>query len=291
MRIIRAVPALVMGALMLACHEPPKENPTGVDSLAVVRQQLLDEVISATDFVNEVHEQLEKAHVLALARPETAEIRQLDEQRKDALNGVTRLVARLDSVQTRLTSVRSQVASMGKKETALLAQVAEYQKTVTDMQTAAETQRVELQTVVDAQNGQISVLVSQVDTLEKTKAALSDTVGQLTTQKNTAYVIVGTREELIKKGVLVAEGQKRFLVAGSRNVVPARKLDPASFTKLDRTSDRTIILPTGEYQILSRQNPEFATVSSKKGKITGVLTIEQPEQFWESSPFLIIVKS
>jgi hypothetical protein len=188
-----------------------------------------------------------------------------------------------------LTSARNQVATLGKKETALLAQVAEYQKNITEMQAAAETQRAELQAVLDQQHGQITALV---DTLEKTRIAFSDSVGRLTKEKNTAYVVVGTREELIKKGVLVAEGQKRFLVAGSRNVVPARKLDPESFTKIDRVVDRTIILPTGEYRILSRQNPEFATVQpGKKGKITGVVTIEQPEQFWESSPFLIIVKS
>jgi hypothetical protein len=296
MRLIRAIPAIALGAAMLAaCHGPQQEKSATdatADSLAVVRKELFDEIIASTDFVNDVHEQLEKARVLALARPEAGEIRKIEEQREDALAGVTRLVARLDSVQTRLTSARNQVASLGRKESALLAQVADYQKNLTEMQAAAESQRAQLQSVVDQQNGQISVLSSQVDTLEKTRVALLDTVGRLTAQKNTAYVVVGTREELIKKGVLVAEGHKRFLVAGSRNVMPARKLDPSSFTKIDRLTDRTIVLPTGEYQILSRQNPEFATVTSgKSGKITGVMTIEQPEQFWETSPFLIIVKS
>ena len=294
MRINRAVPAMLLGAAMIAACSKSDQGKTidtvaTVDSLALVRQQLVDEIIASTDFVNDVHEQLESARVLTLGRPETAEIRPIEEQRKDALAGVTRLVARLDSVQTRLTTARNQVATLGKKETALLTQVAEYQKSITEMQAAAETQRAELQAVLDQQHGQITALA---DTLEKTRIAFADSVGRLTKEKNTAYVVVGTREELIEKGVLVAEGQKRFLVAGSRNVVPARKLDPASFTKIDRVVDRTIILPTGEYRILSRQNPEFATVQpGKKGKITGVVTIEQPEQFWESSPFLIIVKS
>jgi hypothetical protein len=246
--------------------------------------------------MSEINKQLEKARVLSVAgkgAAETVDMRRIDEQRKETLAGITRLVARLDSVQARLTNTRNQVASLSKKETALLAQVAEYQKNIGELQAAAEAKRVELQGIVDQQAAQIVALNSKVDTLDRTRVALLDTVSQLTKQKNAAYYVVGTREELIQKGILVAEGHKRFFVVGSRSIVPARTLDPASFTRIDRLNDRTIELPAGEYQILSRQNPEFTTLTSAKlGKISGgPLTIVQPEQFWESSPFLIIVRS
>jgi hypothetical protein len=281
---------------VLAACEKPQDNPTkhvvAIDSVALIRQQLFDEITASSSFLDDITEQLEKARALAIMPAEPGDLRRVDTERKEALAGVTRLVGRLDSVQTRLTSARNQVAAMGKKEAALLVQLGEYQKNLTELQAAAETQRAELESVVAKQHGEIVSLTGQMDTLEKTRIALSDTVSRLTAQKNTAYVIVGTREELIKKGVLVSEGQKRFVVVGSRSVAPARKLDPSTFTRIDRVTDRTIILPAGEYKILSRHNPEFATVTSKKpGKITGVMTIEQPEQFWESSPFLIIVKS
>jgi hypothetical protein len=280
--------------MLAACENPKQDKLTAegarIDSVALVRQQLLDEVTASAGFLDSITEQLEKAHALTIAVAEPGDLRRTESDRQEALAGVGRLVAKLDSVQVRLISARNQIKWANKKEAAL---VAVYEKNVAEMQAAAETQRSELQAVVDQQHGQIVSLTGQVDTLDKTRVALTDSVGHLTAQKNTAYFVIGTREELIKKGILVAEGQKRFLVAGSRNVVPARKLDPASFTKIDRLSDRMIILPTGEYQILSRQNPEFATVTSKKksGRIAGVVTIEQPEQFWESSPFLIIVKS
>jgi len=103
---------------------------------------------------------------------------------------------------------------------------------------------------------------------------------------------VGTRDELIKKGVLVQEGGKRFVVVGGRQTVPARELDPSSFSKIDRLANRTISLPEGQYQILSRQNVSFAKPQVvKDGKIAGALTIEQPERFWETSRFLIIVRT
>jgi hypothetical protein len=284
--------------MLAACNGSKQDqaatDSAGVDSLALVRQQLLDEVIASTGFMNDVHKQLEKARVLTIASVKSeetpSEMGRLNEQRKEVLSGITRLVARLDSVQGRLTNTRYQVSQLNKKDSALLAQVAEFQKNVADLQASADSQRTELQTVIDQQKGQIVALTSKVDTLDRTRIALLDTVGQLTSQKNAAYYVVGTRDELIKKGILVAEGQKRFWVVGSRTIVPARNLDPTNFTKIDRTSDRTIELPAGEYQILSRQSPEFVTTTSKDGKITGPLTIEQPDQFWKASPFLIIIK-
>ncbi|MEO6878412.1 MAG: hypothetical protein ABI205_08025, partial [Gemmatimonadaceae bacterium] len=65
-----------------------------------------------------------------------------------------------------------------------------------------------------------------------------------------------------------------------------------NFTQIDRLTDRTIQLPAGEYKILSRQNPAYtAPHDTKDGKIVGALTISEPEQFWQPSRFLIIVRS
>jgi len=301
MRLTRTVPILVLGAAMLAACNGSKQDKAatdsaGVDSLALVRQQLLDEVIASTGFMNDVHKQLEKARVLTIASAKSeetpSEMGRLNDQRKEVLSGITRLVARLDSVQGRLTNTRYQVSQLNKKDSALLAQVAEFQKNLADLQASADSQRTELQGVIEQQKGQIIALTSKVDTLDRTRVALLDTVGQLTSQKNAAYYVVGTRDELIKKGILAQEGGKRFLLVGSRPTAPARELDPSAFTKIDRLADRTINLPEGEYRIFSRQNPAYVTPKGEKdGKITGGLTIDQPERFWENSRFLIIVRS
>ena len=58
-------------------------------------------------------------------------------------------------------------------------QVATYQKSIADLQQAAEKQRGEFQAVIDKQTTQIAQLNSQVDTLTNVRTALVDTVGQL----------------------------------------------------------------------------------------------------------------
>jgi uncharacterized phage infection (PIP) family protein YhgE len=302
---IRFAPvALVAAAVLAACSGEVKQqlatvqhvDSLRVDSLGNIRKELLEEVMTSTQFVNEINTQLAKAKALSATTPaqlETnAEVSQVNEERKRVMSKITHLVARLDSVQSRVAGLRSRVAQMSQKDSALIAQVAAYEKTISDLQASAEKQRADFQGVIDKQTTQIASLNSTVDTLTHVKLALTDTVSQLTTEKNTAYYVVGTKDELIKKGILVEEGRKRFILVGGRKTEPARNLDPTSFTKIDRLANRTISLPDGEYEIMTRQDPTYAQPQAQKdGKIAGGLTIDQPERFWGPSRFLIIVRS
>jgi len=267
-----------------------------VDSLSNVQKQLMEEVMTSTQFVNEINSEIAKARSLdtkkTVALDNNSELTAVNEERKLVVARITKLVAQLDQVQGRLASTRKQAASLSQKDSTLLLQVAQYEKTVADMQASAEAQRTDMQKTIDQQTVQIASLNSRVDTLSQVRTALVDTVGQLTNEKNTAYYVIGTREELVKQGILVPEGSKRFFLVGSRAIEPARQLDTSKFTKIDRLTDRTIKLPDGEYEILSRQDPSFtAPLTRKDGKLSGTITIDQPEKFWAPSRYLIIVRS
>ena len=295
---------LLSAATFAACDNGTKQqlatltttDSLRADSLSNVRKELLEEVMTSTQFVNQINTELAKARAIA-AKPapqleSTAELSQVNDQRKQVVARIAHLVARLDSVQTRLANARARAQQLSKKDSALVEQVAAYEKSVAELQQSAERQRVQFQTVIDSQTIRIASLAKSVDTLNVVRTALTDTVSTLIAEKNTAYYIIGTKDELIKKGILAQEGGKRFLLVGGRNIAPARELDPSAFTKIDRLANRTITLPEGEYKILSRQNPAYVTPQAQKdGKIAGGLTIDQPEKFWETSRFLIIVRS
>lgn len=293
MKTFRAVPALFVIAFAACSNETQKQltelaqlDTVRVDSLAAVRQELLEAVMTSAEFMTDINAQLAQARFL-VTKPAvmgTAEIPDPNRERNEVVAKIGHLVARLDSVQSRLSSARASVAILTRKDSALLVKVAEFEKNIAELQASAEAERIQFQAIIDGQGAKIAGLTTHV-------GALTDSVGKLTAEKNAAYVVIGTRAELIKKGVLVPEGSKKFLVAGARPVKPARTLDPAVFTKIDRTVDRTIVLPAGNYEIISRQDPAFASPTPKKGKITGILSIEQPEQFWGTSPYLIIVRS
>ena len=110
--------------------------------------------------------------------------------------------------------------------------------------------------------------------------------------KNTVYYVVGTKDELMKSGVVSKEGSK-FLVFGGTRLEPARNLDPAAFTAIDKTQTLSIPLPRTDkkYKIISRQSPSYLTGNvNGKGEVKGVLEIALPDEFWSPSKYLILVQ-
>ena len=295
-------------AALAACDTSAKKqlahsDSARADSLVRIKDEMLNEVMSSTQFVNDLNTEIARLKTplktgLKMAANES-QLEQIKADREAVTERVRELVARLDSSEARVASLRARAAALSKRDDQLTQQVALYEKTIADLREAAERQRSEMQAIIDEQGTKIVALNARVDTVSRDnvrlageRAALSDTVSQLTTEKNRVYFVAGTRDELIKKGVLVEEGSRPVLgIFGSRPVVPARTLDPAVFTSLDRLRDRTIALPDGEYSIVSRQDLAFTTPGERKdNRIAKSIQIDRPEKFWEPSKFLVLVR-
>jgi len=310
---MRTSPLLVSCALLLAaCDNQAKQqlatlahsDSLRTDSLVAIKNDLLNEVMTSTQFVNSINDEMTKLKSktpakLTTANPAESTITDIKAQRAEVLSQIKALVARLDSSEARIATLRARASTLSKHDATLAAQVEQYSKTIADLRNTVAQQKAEYEATIAHQNTQIASLTSRVDTLDRAnvqlageKAALTDTVSSLTTEKNTVYYIVGTKDELIQRGVLVEEGHKRLLLVGGRPVAPARELNPSAFTRIDRVQDRVINLPDGEYTIFSRQNPAYASpLVSKGGKISGGLRVDQPDKFWAPSRFLILVKA
>jgi hypothetical protein len=136
-RLFHSIPLVVLSAATFAaCDNGAKQklatltttDSLRVDSLSNVRKELLEEVMTSTQFVNQINTELAKAKAIA-AKPgpqleSTAEMSQVNDQRKAVVVRIAHLVARLDSVQTRLASTRARAAALSKKDSALVEQVA-----------------------------------------------------------------------------------------------------------------------------------------------------------------------
>lgn len=300
----RLVLAVLLIPALFACDTKAKQQLVELakadslrqDSLLNVKNQLLNDMLVSTQFVNDINAEIAKARSLpkgktatALATP--AEAAKIKEDRQDVINKIHTLVERLDATDARLRQVRLQAASLSKHDSTLMLQVAQYEQTITDFRQTVEQQKKEFQAIVDSQNVRIASLKGQVDTLTSVKVALTDTVSDLTRQKNTAYYVAGTRDDLVKMGVLVEEGRRSFWLVGSRPVAPALSLDPTAFTRIDLTKDTSITLPEGEYLIFTRQDPQYIQAfETRDNKIVGGLRITSPAKFWAASKFLILMK-
>jgi hypothetical protein len=290
---------VVLALPLLACNRSQAELAKALaESRAAEAQKdsLLTEVLETTQFVSDLNSELAKAKALAVS-PDAADPgmpgAQLDrEERKATLERIQQVIARLNESETKLLATENRAKNAKIRNARLLAQISTYKQTIEDLKTAAEQQRTEQEAIIADQRTQIASLAGQVDELNVRTASLRDTVLHLTKYKNRVYYAIGTKDELLRNGVVTKEGSK-FLIFGGTRLEPARKPNLDAFTLIDKTQTLSIPLPRTDkrYKIVSRQSPEFLSGDvTEKGEVKGVVEIASPEEFWSASKYLILVQ-
>jgi hypothetical protein len=261
------------------------------------KDTLLTEVLETTQFVSDLNSELAKAKSVSIEAegsdpgiPGTAEDR---EARKATLERIQQVIVRLNESEAKLTATENRAKNAKIRNARLLAQIATYKQTIEDLKTAAEQQRAENAAIIADQRTQIASLTGQLDTLGQEAFTLRGSIRTLLSYKNTVYYVAGTKDELLERGVVTKEGSK-FLFFGGTRLEPARNLNHAAFTAIDKTQTLSIPLPRTDkkYKIVSRQSPAYLTGSvTEKGEVSGgVVEIQSPEEFWATSKYLILVQ-
>lgn len=252
-------------------------------ALTAERDSLVLEVAANGKLLSDI--QAELASVEPRPTPGTAESPAL-EITKDQR---TFAVERIKAITTRLKAAETQLAASERRAGRLTRSV----DSLSGENTAARTTITDLTAVIGTQRATIEGLTVQLEALTVQNLALTDSVYHLTDDHNTVFYVVGTRSELLQKGVLVADGHRAIPFIGRRGVQPARDLPLSEFTSIDRSTTREIPLPHGDrsYRIVSRQNlTQLATWVGNKGRVKGSIAIGSPEEFWEPSRYLIVVE-
>lgn len=302
---------LVIGAAALVTTTGCEDRKRLTTALAEAKaaeadkDSLLTEVLETTQFVSDMNAELAKAKGLAVtpakSDPGVPGASADRAARSAALERVKQVIARLNESDAKLTETAKRAKRSQQRNARLLAQIETFKKTIDDLRATAEQQKTQYEAIITDQkqqivtlNGRVDTLNRRVDTLTAVKVALTDTVANLTSYKNTVYYAIGTKDELVKKGVIVTEGSK-FLFFGGTRLEPARTVVPEAFTAVDKTQATSIPLPYPDkkYKIISRQNPTYlaSTTVTRDGKISGAaLQIARPEEFWSASKYLILVQ-
>ena len=147
-----------------------------------------------------------------------------------------------------------------------------------------------MQTVIATQKTTIDLLTDRVTALTEENVALRDSL-------STGYYVIGTRDQLKKKGILTEQGGGRVLFIlwrTGKTLQPARNLHPEQFTAIDTRQVTQIPLPvaSADYRVASLQDLEYIAEERDHNKFSGVpaLTITSAVDFWRNSKFLIIIR-
>jgi len=257
-------------------------------------QAKLDELTkTSADRDRLVQEVAENARMMSQVSADLAKVRIPRKQLK--VSSESPLGAQRDSVVQEIRYITGRVNESERK-------LRESAQRIDQLTTVSDSLRNTLQatitnyeSVIEQQRATISTLTDQINQLTADKVALTDTVGLLKEQNNTVYYIIGTRDELLQKGIVVQEGGSRFPLIFAKVgqvVVPARVLDPKEFTKINKRSVTEIPLDGDKnYRITSRQDLDgLATPPNPGGRVTGSLKIANPDKFWSGSRFLILIQ-
>ena len=133
---------------------------------------------------------------------------------------------------------------------------------------------------------QVTALTDSTRKLTEANEILADSLQRLTTRANTAWYVIGSREQLVRAGVLTEEGG---ILGFGKSLAPSRAMARNVFTRIDRMRDTLIALPGAkDYRIVSRHDPGLVSVTVDRS-LGGTLRIKDPERFWSASGWLIIV--
>ncbi len=280
------IPIALLAAL--GCTQGPSpEMQAKIDELTTVSQErdkLVQEMAENARLLSDISAELTKVRVPPKQLRVSTES-PLRASRDSMVQKIKYITARVNESDARLRESERKIRELTTLSDSLRSTL---EATVTNFQTTIEAQKATIESLTDA-----------VNQLAEQKAAMADTINMLAAQTSTVYYVIGTKDELMQRGIVTEEGGSHFLfIFGKRGktLVPARQLDPREFTAINKREIQDIPLPEpdGEYRIASRQDlAALATRPNKDGKITGIrsLRITSPEEFWATSRFLIIVES
>ena len=205
------------------------------------------------------------------------------------------MLRKLENVRRRLADVEDSSRVRGERllEAArdnkqLRSEVEEHLRTIDGQKELIETylaRIAELETQVTALTDSTRKLTEANELLSEANELLADSLRRLTSRANTAWYVVGTREQLVHARVLTEEGG---ILGFGKSLTPSRAMSRNIFTRIDRLRDTVIALPEAkEYRIVSRHDPGLVSVEASSSG--GTMRIKDPERFWSTSGWLIIV--
>ena len=297
-------------AVVAACTQSPPEGYAGgdtglalarssraKDSLVMLKDSLLAEkerqlsiqsamigdASTTARLISEIDRDLSKARV-QVKDDKSAEsgIENASDRLAVVQKKVNVVLTRLAASEARIRRMREDSASRTMLNAQQAAQIAEYEKSVS-----------ELRLTVENQSREIAALTVQVDSMGRENVALIAKNNAMSAHEDSVFVAIGTEKELTEKGVIRREGGTMLLFGRGKTIVPARTLELEDFQVMSKSRDLTIALPQAdkEYRVVSRQNLEFTdSVNRKNTMVKGSLNVTDPEKFWAPSKFLILVE-
>ncbi|MEL6256900.1 MAG: hypothetical protein AAFR87_33190 [Bacteroidota bacterium] len=290
----RVILMLVAGTLLFSCNQAKLDQLEKENKELSEQNQMQDSLMN--DFIstfNEFEENLavikEKEQMIEMS----AEDPELRKSSKDQIvSDIQMINDLLDRNRTLIDDLTAKVEKSERNNRRYLASISRLKKQLEERDTEVSTLKDELATMsftVESLNGKVDTLNQVTRTLtEETNLQTAriaeqetqigeqlDQIENQTSALNTAFFVMGSSKELKEKAVM---NSKRL----------NNNFDEGAFTKINITEVQTIPLNTKKAKLLT-SHPSDSYVLNEEGKEIASLEITNPERFWKTSKYLVVV--
>jgi uncharacterized coiled-coil protein SlyX len=284
---------VLMGLFVAACgpSEVVRRQLEEIPVLTAENGRLQGEVARLTAEMSQIETELANRALIPAPTAETT--------RQSAPAAVGQLVAHVSEMEEQLAAAETRLRSVNATSATQARVISELESSIAAERTALEGQRERISSLEAA----ISGLEGEMARQGEVNVQLERTVEEMTDDVNTVWYVVGTKEELLERGVVREEGGSRVLfIFGKRGktLVPSRTMDPAMFTAADQRTLSWIPLGSSEE---SDDEPKWSVVTpqdlaaigsplDENGRVLGdALSIADSQRFWANGRYLIVVQS
>ncbi len=307
---------LVAFAVMLAFSCQPKKadkdsNDATIDSL---RQALSESKNENSDLMGTVDAIQEGFRMISAAEGEVSELRA-----EGAVVNRDSIVSKMASLQQRLQANRELIATLqdqlrkstqtdentrrtyermveefqrqlNEKEQTIAAlqqaieqrdaTIAQQQGQISNLNTTTQRQQTQIDNLQESSNRQSQQIQQQQQDIEagkRTSAAQAQQLARQEAEMNTAYYVFGTKKELKAQNILQ-----------SGEVLRSSGFNRDYFTKIDIRNTRVINLYSKKASLLTN-HPASSYTLEKNAQKQYVLRITNPQTFWSTSKYLVIL--
>lgn len=272
-----------IGVFLISCNgekEGKEKNPV-IDSLSNVNTELnsqlsqkeaaLQEFIDAFNEIQDNINQIKEKEKIVTNNTQGGDVKNREEQIKEDLQSIYDL----------LNKNKMKVAALSKKLKDANIKMESLEKMISN-----------LQAMIDEKDKEIEALKDKVESLNIELSNLQTSYQELqqenevkTEKLYTAYYAIGTAKELKEKGVITKEG-------GFIGIGKATKLkddfNKDYFTKIDITKVTVLPISARSAKILTNHPSSSYKIIGDKKHVDRI-EITNPDDFWSTSKFLVIV--
>jgi len=282
-KILFIIPSLMLFA---ACHNYQAD----IDKLENQKRDLIasanykDSTIAS--FINEVNEIESNLATIETKQDKVAKAAESGELKTAQIDRIRENIKSIDDLmkenRERLTALNKRLKASGLKLVNLEKMVASLNEQISDR----DKQLAELNTKVTTLTASVDQLSTNVTTLTTDNGEKQKVIEDQTLKLHTAYYATGTAKELMQKQVLVKEGG--FLGLGKSKELK-NDLNSTAFSEIDITKTLTIPIEAKDAEIITNHPSDSYTVQHAGKDQISSLVITDPDKFWKTSKYLVVV--